>query len=249
MQSGFAEKDSEKRVPEAEVISRVVGNCPSVDVVMGGVTVPCLLDTGSMVTMVAESFFHENFDSAELMESSEWLTLRAANGLEIPYVGYIDLDVEVAGECILKRGVLVVKDSAAQNAFPGILGMNVPTECPTLLPTSVKGKAEQTENVGFASVAGDEATIIPAHSMKVVAVSGRHNADTVVEEPLMGNYPHMPNGLLVTNTVSDSFVKGTFHVRLVNVGRDPVEIRPRTKVGLIHPVHTVMKVMTLNLYG
>lgn len=34
-----------------------MGTCPVLSVIMGGVAVPCLIDTGSMVTTVTESFF------------------------------------------------------------------------------------------------------------------------------------------------------------------------------------------------
>lgn len=34
-----------------------MGKCPVLSVVMGGVAVPCLIDTGSMVTTVTEFFF------------------------------------------------------------------------------------------------------------------------------------------------------------------------------------------------
>ena len=51
---------------------------------MGGVSVPSLLDTGSMVTTMSESFFRNYFKEAELKETSNWLYLKAANGLEIP---------------------------------------------------------------------------------------------------------------------------------------------------------------------
>ena len=93
--------------PPPEIVDRVIGTSPSVDVVMDGVVVPCLLDTGSMVTMITESFFKENVKFAELKQSSSWLTLRAVNGLEIPYVGYIEFDMEVNGIKIPKRGVLI----------------------------------------------------------------------------------------------------------------------------------------------
>lgn len=62
---------------------------------MGGVMVPCLVDTGSMVSTVTESFFLEHFApwGADRLQSCHWLRLQAANGLAIPYIGYLELDV------------------------------------------------------------------------------------------------------------------------------------------------------------
>lgn len=44
-----------------QVSPPLIGNCPVVEVVVGGVEVKCLLDTGSMVTTITESFFKEAF--------------------------------------------------------------------------------------------------------------------------------------------------------------------------------------------
>jgi len=47
------------------------------------------------------------------------LALKAADGLDIPYVGYLELDIQVLGRTFPGRGVLVVKDA------PHTLGMHV----------------------------------------------------------------------------------------------------------------------------
>ena len=77
-------------------MQRAVGRCP-VTVKMGGVEVTCIfLETGSMVTTVTEGFFRKHICPTEDVEStSSWLKLKAANGLDIPYMGYVELDVEV----------------------------------------------------------------------------------------------------------------------------------------------------------
>lgn len=83
-----------------------------------------------MVTTMVESFFLQHFKGAP--RSCRWLQLCAANGLEIPYVGYVELDMEVLGKVIPRRGVLVVKDPPGQispSEVPGVLGMNVIREC------------------------------------------------------------------------------------------------------------------------
>ncbi|KAJ8003957.1 hypothetical protein DPEC_G00153790 [Dallia pectoralis] len=121
---------------------------------MGGVKVKCLIDTGSMVTTVTESFFRQHFFSQGCRGLTDcgWLALRAANGLTIPYLGYFEIDVQALGKTIQRRGVLVVKDPvglmavARKVAVPGLLGMNVIKECyelliprdgPTMVPVSM----------------------------------------------------------------------------------------------------------------
>ena len=104
---------------------------------MGDVVVPCLLDTGSMVTTITETFFKQYFQSqgVEQLQQCKWLQLKAANGLDIPYVGYVELDVNVLGKTLPKMGVLVVKDSPDSFSqqqkckVPGLLGMNIIRSC------------------------------------------------------------------------------------------------------------------------
>ena len=99
---------------------------------MGGVTVPCLVDTGSMVSTITESFFIQNFEpwGEEKLRSCHWLQLKASNGLDIPYVGYLELDVVLFDKVITKHGVLVVKNPLGQpSSAPGVLGMNIIKSC------------------------------------------------------------------------------------------------------------------------
>ena len=128
---------SDSNTERQEIIRKLIGPCSVVVVPMGGVEVPCLLDTGSMVTTITESCFREHFAhlSKRDLRECKWLGLKAANGLDIPYLGYIELDVKVLGTCLSGMGILIVKDppdgvlSSRKKATPGILGMNIIIDC------------------------------------------------------------------------------------------------------------------------
>lgn len=75
---------------------------------LSGVVVPYLVDNGSMVSMLMDSFF-EYFSHLQKRDC-KCLGLKAANGLDIPYTGYIDVDLVVLGKCMVGRGVFVVRD-------------------------------------------------------------------------------------------------------------------------------------------
>lgn len=115
----------------SDTVSRLMSLCPHLDVTIGGVSVPCLVDTGSMVSTIIESFFLQHFKSwgHERLQSCNWLQLRAANGLAIPYVGYLELDVILCGKYVPACGVLVVKDPPGNPKVPGVLGMNIICKC------------------------------------------------------------------------------------------------------------------------
>ncbi|KAK7918908.1 hypothetical protein WMY93_010192 [Mugilogobius chulae] len=53
-----------------------------------------------MVSTITESFFREHFEpwGPDRLRSCHWLQLRAANGLEIPYIGYLELDVALCAQ-------------------------------------------------------------------------------------------------------------------------------------------------------
>lgn len=114
-------------------VSQLMSSCPHLVVIMSGVPVSCLVDTGSMVSTITESCFRESFEpwGQDRLLSCHWLQLRAANGLSIPYIGYVELDVELCGRVVPKCGVLVVRDppGGIGAQAPGVLGMNILGRC------------------------------------------------------------------------------------------------------------------------
>ena len=95
----------------------------------------CLLDTGSMVTTVTEDFFRKNLqDKCDMMNSS-FYCLKAANGIDIPYIGFISTDITVGDETIKDVGIFVTKTPSdagtkrRRENIPGLLGMNVLQKC------------------------------------------------------------------------------------------------------------------------
>ena len=91
-------------------IDRAVGTCPEVEAEGGGVKAKTLLDTGSQVSTISEAFFRQNLlgENEDITRTPNWLKLTATNSLPVPYIGYIELDVQTMGkpEC----GFLVVRD-------------------------------------------------------------------------------------------------------------------------------------------
>ena len=106
----------------------MIGKAPIFEASVGGVTNRFLVDTGSQVSTITETFYRAHLAQTEnhLQNPNNWLTIRAANGLTLPYVGYIELDIEVCGVVVPKRGVIVVNDSGERKGdMCGLLGTNV----------------------------------------------------------------------------------------------------------------------------
>ena len=239
-----------------EVYRRAVGRCPTSIVKLGGVSIPYLLDSGSEVSTITESCSNKNYrpKGKTLLSTSGWLTLTAANGLDIPYVGYFELDVEVLGITVPKRGILVVRDSAdpgsrqRKEEVPGLLGMNVigeirrqlqgtkdkvPLQDTTsnwaeILQLSTREHAKTVH--GIAKVAGKQSVRIPSRSVAMVPVTGwRGQQATALVEQIKGPLP----GGLIVNTVMKP-IAGQMYVRVLNFKEDDVWLQPRTRIGVLH---------------
>ena len=109
---------------------RAVGGCPVADVTIGGVNAHGIIDTGSEVTTVTESWLQEHFPQTKPAYLN-WLRLKGAHGLDITYNGVIEVTLTIGTQTLTDTMVLVVKDSDdvetrdRKKQLPVVLGMNV----------------------------------------------------------------------------------------------------------------------------
>lgn len=117
------------------LLQNAVGTCPVVDLKICGVSVSCLLDTGSQVSSISEHFFKEHLagEAEDMLSTSGWLKITAGNGLDIPHLGYLELPVETMGIALSECGFLVVRDTQSSSAVPALIGMNIIGICRQLV--------------------------------------------------------------------------------------------------------------------
>lgn len=219
-----------------------------------------------MVSTITESFFLEQFApwGHDRLRSCHWLQLRAANGLAIPYIGYLELDVELCGKVMPRCGILVVKNPPdCVSSVPGILGMNVINKCyrelfgafgpslfdsPSVLqaPGPVIAALQQCSqsaaqdpggHTGIVRVRGKQAVRIPGGVMKLVAGTCPEKftrQSALFEQPESG----LPAGLLVSPCLLQ-VVRGTVYVPVVNVGTTEILLYPRTSLGVLNTAQVV----------
>uniref|UniRef100_A0A8C5GH97 Gypsy retrotransposon integrase-like protein 1 n=1 Tax=Gouania willdenowi TaxID=441366 RepID=A0A8C5GH97_GOUWI len=249
-------------------VSKLIGTCPTVTVSLGGVELECLLDTGSMVTTITESFFACNFK--EKLNSCHWLELHAANGFHIPYIGYLEADVEVLDKVVPGRCVLVVRDppnNLPQPKVPGILGMNVIRECynelfqqhgPSLfeLPV-VTGAASpwfnafqhcqraqvegESPKIGMVRVRGRRPVCIPAGTVKIVPTICPQGRFGPLESGLFEPLTSMrsiPAGVVIASAMV-AVHQGTAYIPVLNVGTTDAALHPRIPIGMLSPADIV----------
>lgn len=63
------------------------------------------------------------------LQSCHWLQLRASNGLAIPYIGYLELDVTLCVKVFQVGYWWCETPPGASASVPGILGINVIRRC------------------------------------------------------------------------------------------------------------------------
>ena len=241
---------------------KLVANCPTLTV-MCGISIMCLIDTGSMVSTITEEIFHRHLQplGSTMHLNIPFLRITAANGLEIPYVGYVEVDLNLDGIVLPQMGFLVVKDPVdmeyqkQKHEVPGILGMNVLArlvDCLSdpLLPDSsslhflksilslrIEAKSEKREIVTMVKSHCQSVFIPPETSVTVMAKAQQNFPfKLAVVEPLR-NTDHFPVGFLVASTLVH--VGKSFPVRIDNISKSGFTLRPQTRLGVLRAVEGI----------
>ena len=87
-----------------------------------------MLDTGSFVSTISESFYEKHFQHIQLLPLDEIMKLECADGNFMPYTGYMQAQISSVGipsghaqDCIF----LVVPDTDYNKNIPLLIGTNV----------------------------------------------------------------------------------------------------------------------------
>ena len=98
------------------VLNRAVSQCPSNSMEVLGQKIPCLLDLGSMVTLIHDVYFKKNIlpllnkSTGDLTEAHSFIWLSAANNEVMPVSKYFEADVTLLSFTVPNVGFLVFKD-------------------------------------------------------------------------------------------------------------------------------------------
>jgi len=97
-----------------------------------GHEVRCLLDTGAQVSTLTEAFYREHLEgTVQLVDVSSILSVSGTQGAAVPFLGYVEVDVEVGRKRFEKLGFLIVLDPVGtpiakrKVKVPGVIGSNI----------------------------------------------------------------------------------------------------------------------------
>lgn len=77
----------------------MIGAKYTASVLIDGQASTCILDTGSQVTTVSQSFYESNLSKFDIHPLNELLEIEAANGQTVPYSGFIEVDITFPKDC------------------------------------------------------------------------------------------------------------------------------------------------------
>lgn len=96
---------------------------------LDGVQCNCIIDTGSQVTIISQSFYSRYLTHRQLFSIKEALDIEGAAGQKVPYVGYVEVDVQFPkNTCGTDKNfhilALVSPDQSYNTEYPLLVGTN-----------------------------------------------------------------------------------------------------------------------------
>ena len=97
-------------------MNQAVAPCPEITMNIKGKSTKSLLDSGSQVTLVNESYYKEHIEQRLLPSSDGYnnshnlFSLRGIEESSVPLSKHFECDIEVGGQMVHRVGILVKKD-------------------------------------------------------------------------------------------------------------------------------------------
>jgi len=234
--------------------------------------VRCLIDSGSQVTTITESVYESRFKDQQL-SNSKWIKLSGANGLSIPTIGILKLNVCIHDHIFKDTYILVVKDPVDSSVahhkqrIPGVIGCNIlkklhdvsPRElCPVLSEAVQQYKSQlilterisavvdkkNTDVLGIAKTR-KSSVLVPANTSTSVVCTTRQLIDgyTVLIEPTS---THLTQGLVVFTSL-DKVKEGTIRCNVMNLSDDDIVLHKSTKLANVSDCQILAPNLTVRM--
>ena len=112
-----------------EIMQRAVAKCPKVCISAHGIQIPSLLDSGSKVTLLRQSYFDQHIlpkiklATGEKADAHCLFKLTVANDGQMPIKMYTELDLTFLGLKVPKVGILIAEE------LNQVLDKNIRPDC------------------------------------------------------------------------------------------------------------------------
>lgn len=257
-----------KRSTPVRIPKGLIGAKYTAHVLIAEQTFNCLLDTGSQVTTVSQSFYENHLSNLDIHPLNELLEVEAANGQTVPYSGYIKVDITFPKYCFgfeitVSTLALVVPDTQTSTQSTLLIGTNtldlvyegyavtnrdhqsIPYGCQVVLKVmQQRNKQKENSSIGLVRLSGKDPEVVPAGQSRVLEGSVHVNSQTsdkwiVIESPSSSS---LPGGVLVTScllSLSDNSSQ-RLPVVLCNESKHDIIIPAKSVIAEIHALQEVV---------
>lgn len=220
----------------------LVGSKCTATIMIAGSECNCILDSGSQVTTVSESFHKNNFPDKDIKPLHDLLEIEGAAGQSVPYLGYIDMTVTFPKDFLevdieIPTLALVVPDVHPDSQTPVLIGTNTldvlyeqyqDLKSPDYLPgpyglkavlytLQLRHKQNKDGKVGLVTLLGKNAAIIPSsHTVVLEGAAKAHHSSAdkcaIIEHPSQSS---LPGGLCVKSCLITLPARAPYKVPVV----------------------------------
>ena len=116
---------------EKQLREKLISSSPTAEIVMGGVTTKCILDSGAETSLITWSFYEKHLVNkvGSLRPVGKFIRLTGANDLDIPIKGYLEIPITIFGltitSCFLVRDDSSGPSPERRKVYPVLLGCNI----------------------------------------------------------------------------------------------------------------------------
>lgn len=267
LQQKKEQRQQRKQAGNASLPKGLIGAKYTASVLIDGQAYNCLLDTGSQVTTVSQSFYEDNLANLDIHPLGELLEVEAANGQTVPYSGFIEVDMTFPKNCFgstltVPTLALVVPDIGSSAQSTPLIGTNtldlVYDSCSNAdlraLPygsrvvykvMQQRHKQKEDGSLGLLRLSGRNPTVIAAGESCLIEATAHVNSQCldrwiVVEAPTSSS---LPGGVLVTSsllTLPDNPSK-KLPVLMRNESKHDITLPAKSVVAEVHALQEVVK--------
>ena len=244
-------------------IEALVGPSCEVPVTVCGVTTTALLDSGSQVTVISESFYKQYLGNIELQELDFDLSVTGAGGQNVPYLGAISINCELPDNILgtkqpVRVAALVCRDTSFSSRTPVIIGTNVfkTVKKSTVDWQNIRCEAafvlnSQSGNnegrLGAVRMKGGEG-VVPANSVvtfKGIAKLPPRAVSTMTSVLIQDPSDSLPKGLGVVAAKVSVGELYNLRVDICNFSDQEIVLKPKTVIADVYTIHSEYDVSAL----